>query len=424
MMNPFKRTVVASSLVLPLLSISACNSQTVNETVNNPELIASTPKATTEVNKDTVANSINSFANDLYNNLPAGNQKNLVISPYSIASALSMTYAGAKGDTAKQMAKTLHYPTDVDIHPAFADLQQSLPQKSEEGDVLQLKVANALWYEDSLSSSINSTFHVALEKYYHAYFHPMPFQNVESALKEINEWTADNTAGKIKDLLKPGAVTPDTKLVLTNALYFKGSWQSPFDEKNTTEMPFKVAPDKSEQVPTMSQDKAVDYWKKDTFQAVELPYKKGNLSMVVVLPEEGKEPKIDDILSNLKDKPSEKQQVKVMLPKFKVEAEFQLSDVLQKLGMEDAFNSGKADFSGIFGKKDGLAIAAVVHKTFVDVNENGTEAAAATAVVMARSIQLPAQIEFRVNRPFLFLIRENTSGVILFLGRVTHPKGH
>ncbi|OQW94474.1 MAG: hypothetical protein BWK79_05820 [Beggiatoa sp. IS2] len=423
-MNQFKRTLAISSLALPLLSLNACavEGETVLDSKPESQTSATAPEpkpAAIEVNA--VANSINAFATDLYAQLETSTQGNLVISPYSISSALSMTYAGAKGETEKQMAQVLHYTVGANIHPIFSNLQKSLTANNENG-VYQLQIANALWYEESLFSTKTATDYAdLLEKNYSARLHSVKFKNVESARQEINNWTADETEHKIKDLLKPGALSANTKLVLTNALYFLGSWQSPFEESNTKELPFIMALGKTEQVLTMSQDKTVNYWDTADFQAVELPYKKGNLSMAIVLPKEGKKLGINAFLGSM-DKP-EKQFVKIFLPKFKVETEFQLGDALQKLGMVDAFDASKANFSGINGSKNDLAIAAVVHKTFVDVNEKGTEAAAATAVVMARGIQLPPKVEFRVDRPFFFLIKDNDSGTILFLGHVANPKG-
>lgn len=426
-MNLFKRTLVTSSLVLPLLSLNACAVTEENNEGEKSQTVATAPESmpptAVEVNAKTVANSINTFATDLYAQLEKDTQGNLVVSPYSIASALSMTYAGAKGETEKQMAKVLHYAAGANIHPVFSDLQKSLTKDNAEQDIFQLKIANALWYAEPFSEE--PAFGKLLRDNYGAQWHSVDFKDTDWARQEINRWTEKQTEQKIKDLLKPGALSANTKLVLTNALYFKGSWQTPFEGSNTHDLPFTVAPGKVEKVPTMSQDKTVSYWDTADFQAIELPYKKGNLSMAIVLPKAGKKLDINNALLALKDQP-QKQFVKIFLPKFKVEAEFQLSDVLQKLGMVDAFDAGKADFSGINGKKDSkdnLAIAAVVHKTFVDVNENGTEAAAATAVVMARSIQLPPSIEFRVDQPFFFLIKDNESGTILFLGHVANPKG-
>jgi serpin B len=239
----------------------------------------------------------------------------------------------------------------------------------------------------------------------------------------------EQTGGKIKNLLQPSHLSPNTSLVLTNAIYFKGDWSSPFSKAGTKDEVFTVTEDKRVPVPMMHRTGRLNYSDGEDFQALELPYAGDDLSMVIVLPK-----KMDGLARVEESLTSEKlsawlaklgpRRVDVALPKFKVEAGFELQKVLPAMGMPLAF-TGSADFSGIDGKRD-LFISAVIHKAFVDVNEEGTEAAAATAVVLARPsavVRPPPAVVFRADHPFAFLIRHNRSGSILFLGRVVNPRG-
>jgi serpin B len=248
----------------------------------------------------------------------------------------------------------------------------------------------------------------------------------ENARKTINAWVEKKTNGKIKDLISPGVLDSMTRLVLTNAIYFKGNWAKQFKENRTQDAPFTLADGKKIEVAMMNQKAEFGYMETDTFQALELPYVDEELSMVILLPKE-----IDALnefekaltTENLNQRLAEihKCEVVVFVPKFKTTSQFSLADVLKSMGMKDAFSSD-ADFSGINGKRD-LFISAVIHKAFVEVNEEGTEAAAATGVVMRLTSVGPAAIPvFRADHPFLFLIRDNLSGSILFIGRVVNPK--
>jgi serpin B len=370
-----------------------------------------------------VVNGNNWFAFDLYGQLRE-KDGNLFFSPYSISTALAMTYAGARGNTEKQMAETLRFGVKGDaLHKTFGELVKALNQAGDKGPY-QLAVANALWGQQDYQ--FLDAFTTLVEKSYGAGLNRLDFQKqTEAARQTINRWVEDQTQEKIKDLLKPGVLDPLTRLVLTNAIYFKGNWASQFKKDATQDAPFTLADGKKVNVPMMFQKGDFKYGGNNVCQILELPYEGDDLSMLVLLPkaaggltalEKGLSP---EWLAKWA-KPLRKQEVQVYLPKFTMTSEFGLKDVLVKLGMKDAFNAGAADFSGMDGSKE-LFISAVVHKAFVDVNEEGTEAAAATAVVVGTTAMMEPTV-FRADRPFVFLIRDNKTGSILFIGRVANPK--
>lgn len=366
----------------------------------------------------------NSFALDLYQQLRQ-EEGNLFFSPFSISTALAMTYAGAMNKTAVEMAQVLHFSQKGEqLHKNFATILRDV--QTECGQ--QVSIANRLWAQKGinfLEEFVNIT-----ENQYQAPIAEVDFiSESESARQEINNWVAAQTQKKIQKLIGKGMLDVDTRLVLTNAIYFKGDWALQFREKNTREAAFTISPDREIEVPMMHHFKVgLPYARLRELQVLELPYEQEKLSMVVLLPKavdglaslekQLTRKKLDKWLSALKLVPGG---VQVWLPKFKMTSEFQMKETLSQMGMGLAF-SQQADFSGINGKSDDLLISEVVHKAFVDVNEKGTEAAAATGVMMAtRSMPVAPQEIFRADRPFLFLIRENKSGSILFLGRVVNP---
>jgi serpin B len=387
---------------------------------------ASAVKASTDDVKS-VADGNNRFALDLYGKLKTGDE-NLFYSPYSISTALAMTYAGARGQTAEQMAKVLHFDLPPDrLHPACGGLIGSLNEAGEKGG-FQLRVANRLWGqkgESFLKSFLNLT-----ERSYGAGLSEVDFVgDTEAARKTINDWVEKQTAEKIKELIKKGLLDRSTALVLTNAIYMKADWLSKFKKHETRDEPFFAAGGKELKVPTMHQTARFGYAEADNLQVLEMAYAGERLSMVVLLPREkdglgGLEQglKLESLVNWLAQLKPHK--VQVLLPKFKSTREFSLNDVLRSLGMAKAFTPGEADFSGMNGKRN-LYISAVVHKAFVAVDEEGTEAAAATGVAMAlTAAPMPEQIiEFRADHPFVFLIRDLQTGAILFMGRVTDPSG-
>ncbi|HEY76884.1 MAG TPA: serpin family protein [Thermoflexia bacterium] len=362
------------------------------------------------------------FALDLYEKLRKA-EGNLFFSPYSISAALAMTYAGARGNTARQMARTLHFTLEQKrLHPAFASLETRLNAVQEQGNI-QLRVANSLWPQ--IGYPFLEEFISLTEENYGASIIPVDYGDPEAARGKINTWVEKKTEDKIKELIPPRLITSVTTLVLVNAIYFEGDWASRFDRRATEEASFWVTPVEKIQVPMMAQRQKFRYAEYERLQVLELPYVGGDLSMIVLLPRE-----VDGLaelennltMENLERWTSalQESEVLVFLPRFKMAWGARiLNNELQSMGMTDAFDGSKADFSGMDGTRR-LAISVVLHKAFIDVNEEGTEAAAATAVIITRGISSPPPT-FRADHPFIFLIRDNNTGSILFIGRVVNP---
>ena len=365
------------------------------------------------------------FALDLYSRLKSG-PPNIFFSPYSISTCLAMTYDGARGDTAAQMAQVLHFSKDPrQVNASFSGLQRQLNEAGEQKGI-QLNVANALWAQQG--HAFLPAFLNAARDEYQANVKQADFKtSAESARSEINNWVAQKTQERIKDILPPGSVDAMTRLVLANAIYFKGAWAAPFRAAETCPQPFHVSAASQVQVPLMHHTESMRYMEDDALQAVELFYSGNEISMVVLLPR-----RVDgysDLESRLAPAflanalaQMKMQKVELFLPRFKQDSAFELNGPLAKMGMPDAFGS-KADFSGMDGSKQ-LYISAVLHKAWVEVNEQGTEAAAATATTikalsMARPLAPPPV--FRADHPFIFLIRDTRSGSLLFLGRLVQP---
>jgi serine protease inhibitor len=367
-----------------------------------------------------IVNGNNRFACDLYGRLRA-EKVNLFFSPNSISTALAMTYGGAKADTEKQMADVLHFDLAQDqLHRAFSALRDRLNVNDKD---IEVRIANRLWGQTGykfLPAYLQLT-----KNQYGAELGQVDFrQQTEAARQEINNWVTEQTQGKIKDLIPAGVLNELTRLVLTNAIYFKGKWAAQFEKEATKNLPFHISADAKIDVPMMHQKHEFKYGAVDNLQIIELPYVGQHLSMFVLLPKEV------DGLQSLEDQLTQvnlekwtstvrEQEVDVYLPKFTTTSEFSLKNVLQAMGMTAAFDSQQADFSGLNGKND-LYLSAVVHKAFVDVNEEGTEAAAATAVTVTTT---SARITptFRADHPFVFLIRDGKTGSILFMGRLATP---
>jgi serpin B len=363
----------------------------------------------------------NKFAMALYRRLQELDG-NLFFSPYSISIALAMTYAGAGGKTQTQMAQALSFPTgQKTLHPVFALLAGKLGEAGKKGHV-KLRIANTLWPRKG--DKFLKAYLALMKKFYGVRITPVDFGEEEEARRKINSWVEEKTENKIKDLIAPGVLDAATRLVLVNAIYFKGDWASPFDPVLTSQAPFVVAPGNPVQVPMMTRKDTFRYAADDKLQVLELPYAGDDLSMLVLLPGE------DDGLASLEESLElesldkwtnalAEAEVEVSLPRFELTFPFRLDETLKTMGMTDAF-SGNADFSGMDGSKE-LFIGAVLHKAFVNVNEQGTEAAAATAVVMQTKAMAFPTIVFRADHPFSFFIRENKTGSILFVGRVANP---
>ncbi|MFH1314715.1 MAG: serpin family protein [Candidatus Eisenbacteria bacterium] len=362
------------------------------------------------------------FALDLYQALK-NKPGNLFLSPYSISSALALTYGGTRGNTATQMAEALHFTLeDRYLQEAFGSLNEDLNGRGSSGDI-ELGMANALWGQKD--EGFLDDFVSLGRKYYGAELKSVDFAGSPgSALDEINAWASDKTRGKITNLIEPGMIDQATMLVLSNAIYFNGGWASKFDGKKTWEEPFWVAPDSSVMVDMMHQTRRFRYTETSELQILDLPYVGGDLSMIVLLPKDRTGLAGAERFLTLKSlriwlRQLREEDLIVSLPRFKVASDLLLNQALKDMGMTDAFDVGLADFSGMTGRK-GLFIDAVVHKALLEVAEDGTEAAASTAVVTKRG---PPPKQFRADHPFLFMIRDNKSGSILFIGRVADPTG-
>jgi serpin B len=358
------------------------------------------------------------FALDLYGQIRDA-KGNLFFSPYSISTALAMTLAGARGETGAEMDKTLHLPLlRAGPHPTVAELM-NLVQGSGKDRKAKLYTVNALWGQKGYQ--FLPEFLKLTQGPYGAGLREVDFKDATEASRlTINDWIEGQTKGKIKELLTPGILKDTTRLVLTNAIYFKAAWMRQFAEKATKLEPFFSAGDKQSQVPMMNHVLRTNYAKFGDLQVLDLPYEDLELSMLIFLPGKGNLAEFErDLtpanLAKWQAKLSD-HMVNVKLPKFKVTSEFRLDDALKALGMRLAFDKDRADFSGMT-TRDRLFVGAVVHKAFVDVNEKGTEAAAATGVAMER-LSAPPPATFHADHPFVFLIRENRTGSVLFLGRV------
>ncbi|MFB6156090.1 MAG: serpin family protein [Haloferacaceae archaeon] len=369
-----------------------------------------------------------SFALDLHRYLARERGGNLFLSPYSVSVALAMTYAGARGDTSEQMRETLHYTLGAEVHPAFADLREALrsrattedPVDGDEVDAFELAVANALWGREGYPFA--EDFLDLLDSNYGAGLRRADFVGDPAGERErINEWVADATEGRVEDLLPPDAVTPQTVLVLTNAIFFRASWLHEFDPADTEDGRFTALGGAEATVPFMTRELRTNYASVPGAEAVELPYVGDEVSMVLILPDEGQfeaferdltSERLFGIFHAMVDAKGT-----VALPRFEFETEVQLSDALSELGMPAAFTSG-ANFGGMVGGESGGPwIDEVYHRAVVSVDEEGTEAAASTAVVTVESLP-PTWGELRFDRPFLFCIRDKPTDAVLFLGRV------
>lgn len=387
------------------------------------------------------------FAIDMYRQLveekkntettvsPAPSFYNIVFSPYSISSALAMTYAGAGGNTEKEMAKALHFTLPQDsLHPTFAEIRKTLESAQKKGD-LKLSVANSLWPDKSYS--LNPIFLETARKNYETTVTPLNFKQAAESAKTINQWVEKNTNDKIKDLLQPDDLV-NTVLVLVNAIYFKGDWKDAFPSAGTREEPFWVTASTSQDIFMMHQETDFPYFEDDSVQVLEKPYKGEQLFMQIILPI--KKDGLADVEKSLTSKKlaawtagERQEKVIVAFPKFKMEPDrSDLVELFKSLGMKDPFDPMKADFLSIFQslKLGDLPIMShlfknafishILHKAFIEVEEKGTEAAASTAVVMTRD---GSHTYFKADHPFLFLIRERSTGTILFMGRLVAPEG-
>ncbi|HOJ89007.1 MAG TPA: serpin family protein [Pseudothermotoga sp.] len=368
----------------------------------------------------TVYDSSNLFAFDIYRTL-SKQPGNIFLSPFSISTALAMAYIGAADNTAQQMKDVLHFNLDDEtLHSGFSELISSLNQPNEK---YQLSIANSMWAQEGYP--FLKEFIDKVQKYYSSGLNYVDFaETTEEARQRINNWVEEKTNQRIKDIIKPGDIDSLTKLVLTNAIYFKGNWAKPFDPSLTKKETFYVSNKQEKQVEMMFESLTAAYTEDSLVQVLELPYAGDELSMIIVLPLKGKsledvEGKLSLVLfkewvNNLRT-----EKVDVYLPKFKMECRLNLKKTLVAMGMIDAFTD-EADFS----KMDGttmLKIKDVIHQSFVDVNEEGTEATASTAVIINIKMGPSIPVIFKADKPFLFFIYDKTHDLILFMGRLSNP---
>jgi len=396
-------------LIVPAFSFLAAVSPAFAGDPSEPEVAA-------------VVSGNNQFAFDLYAKLAGQEQGNLFFSPYSVSTALAMTYAGARGNTEAQMASALHFslPQD-DLHAAFGDVIGDLNGSQREG--YQLNTANRLWGQRGYGFLPGYLDVTRLN--YGAELAQVDFIGAtEPTRQTINHWVEEQTQQKIQNLIPSGALTPLTRLVLTNAIYFKSDWKYQFDPEHTKHAPFWTTPDEQVNVSMMHQLNNFKHAALPTFQILELPYTSEDLSMIALLPNERdglaelEASLTAETLGQSADQMVSKK-VSVSIPKFGMTQKFELSSVLSSLGMSDAFDSTAADFSGMNGEGN-LYISSVVHKAFINLDEEGTEAAAATGVVVGStsSVVGPPIPRFNADHPFVFFIRDNRTESILFMGRV------
>jgi serpin B len=405
-----------------------------------------------ETNRAEVVEGNTAFAFDLYGELLDDSDGNLLISPYSVSQALAMTYAGAEGETATQMAEVLGFTlAQPDLHKALSSLNFDLsargnhekdPDSGQPARVLN--IANALWGEQTYPFS--DAFIAQLSEHYGAGLRLIDFHNApEPSRQEINNWVAEQTEDRIQDIVPEGEITLCTRLVLANAIYFYGGWEDPFYPGATEDDDFFLLDGTTVIVPFMVQQESLPYARGEGFQAIEFPYAGSRFAFTVILPDEGQfdvvEAGLDaGALESTVNRLS-RTDVWVYLPKFEFATDsLSLGPPLQSLGMTDAFDPWSADFDGMLAGPlpeadprcfvDGipprtLAISNVFHKAFISLGEKGTEAAAATTVLMSPvpgATAMPTEpLEVRIDRPFLFAIRDTQTGTLLFLGRVMDP---
>jgi len=413
------------ALLYALLSIFggvAVAAQTPAPTANS----ATTPAPKPTANEISAVKGSNAFAVDLYGQVRT-QPGNLFFSPESISTAFAMAYAGAQGQTATEMAKVFHFTLpSAQLHPAMGALLSGLNAQHQG---YELHVADALWAQKD--SNFLPAYLNLIQSNYGAAFQPVDFKTSADAVRTtINQWVEQQTNDKITNLIGPGALNATTRLVLTNAIYFKGTWLDPFNANLTDSEDFHLTSKQSIKTQMMNRNGSYSYYDGGTFQELELPYTGDQLAMVILLPKQTEGlPALEKAFTASAattwiEKLAPVRKVILTMPRFSMTQEFELSGTLTKMGMPQAF-TGSADFSGMDGKPD-FAISAAIHKAYIDVNEQGTEAAAATAVVMyATAMQgpnnEPPPIYFTADHPFLFLIRATDTGAILFMGRVTDP---
>ena len=417
---------ILSILVICIIIVSAVFAvmflQQPDVTTKKQKPLAKDTHATAE-SVDSLVDSLNDFSFAFYQKITESEEGNIFFSPYSIFTALSMAYEGADGNTATEMQDILNILQNDSVTESSFGRLYNLLNHNVEG--YTINTANAFWANDDykfLDEYIN-----LLTSYYVAEANELDFSKNVEAAEIINSWIEEQTNDKIKDMIKPDMLSDDTKLVLANAIYFKGLWEKQFDSEDTYEEDFETNTFETVKVDTMNyngEDNKFNYTETDDLKILEMDYQGNETSMIIVLPKENnitlaEKQLSEENLTNWKNSFVNREIDTLKIPKFKLETEYTLNDILSDMGMDDAFNSGVADFSGMDGTKY-LFISKVLHKAFVEVNEEGTEAAAATAILMEFGLA-PGEIDpttFIADHPFIFLIQYKETGSILFIGKV------
>lgn len=410
------------AVLIFLVAVSGCSAEETRQSIQ-VERVPDT------VSTEELVEGGNRFALELYLKACEGDQaENIFFSPFSISSALAMTYIAARGETADEMEEVLHFGLSPGmVGRGFRSLMNEMSSGdlsgAESGEPFTLAIANGLWVKegfqllDEYRQSVAESFDAAVEN--------LDFSgNPEGSRQTINRWVAERTLDRIQDLIPPGILGEETRVVLTNAVYFKASWDKPFDENATSDGRFLLADGSAVVVPMMNQTEFFRYASFEGCRAVELFYAGGDASMLIILPDGDIQEFQDDLdvtgLERIMENMSPVN-LSLTMPRFEFTATMQLSGMLQSMGMEAAF-SGGADLSGFTGIPD-LYISEVIHKAFVKVDEAGTEAAAATAVMVNITSMPPPPEEMNINRPFMFFIMDGETGSIVFMGRVMDPTG-
>lgn len=365
--------------------------------------------------------SINKLSFKLLNKVNTEN-KNTFISAYSISAALALTYMGAKNETKAEMEKVLFPYIKTDVGSDFRVLNESLSFNKK----LELLLANAVWLEKAYKPK--KRYEKEISKDFKSELNKVDFLSStgrESARKEINQWVETKTKEKITDFIPPDVLNASTTMILVNAVYFLAKWNTAFPEQNTYEADFKTGGKEKTVCKFINNTQYLPYYSDDLLRAVEIPYEDNEASLIVILAK-----KTDEELNGLVDydyfsklyRGLRRVKIDLQLPKFKIESEYELSSYLKELGLKSAFDSS-ADFSGITGKKE-FHISNILHKAVMELDESGTEASAATAVLTSRSVSVGSTtrpILFKADHPFVFIIREKSTGTILFIGKLTNP---
>ncbi len=419
----FRMNIIYDFLTLFfLLTFFGCISKghTTNETTSDKAEVKAESKNITNMESE---ERLNTFAFNLYNEILRSEDDNLVISPFSISTAMAMAYGGSGGETKNQMSETLCFDPDIDrFHKELTKHVGKIEDMT--GDDLEMSIANAMWaqYDYPFRNSYIKT----LKEYYGSVFYKVDFTSDREKIRnEINHWVEKKTNHKIIELIRRGILIEDTRLVLVNAIYFLSNWLEEFDKELTRAGNFNIDENTRIEAKFMNKEAKFNYYEDEHAQVIEIPYSGENFSMMFFLPNENagisdfearfNTAVYEDYINNLKQ-----QKVQLLLPKFKMRFHINLEQILNQMGMPLAF-SDRADFSRMTDEDD-LKIDRVIHQAFIEVDEKGTEAAAATAVTIIRKVAMPdEQIVFKADRPFNFIIKENKSNTILFMGRVINP---